>query len=82
MESSLSLATATLQMPVLVEVPVNHETFRPISENLRARIDTAPKDLEEVAAESQRASARSARKQPCHTEPERSVPAPFSAYFS
>ena len=57
----MTLAPSSVQLPVLVEVPVNHETFRPISEALRSRIDVAVKPAEEVAADSARASARSAR---------------------
>ena len=57
----MTLAPSSVQLPVLVEVPVNHETFRPISEALRSRIDVAVKPAEEVAADSARASAQSAR---------------------
>ena len=52
------METPTHQMPVLVEVPVNHEV-KEIPESLRARIDVLPKSSEEVAAESERNTARS-----------------------
>lgn len=57
---------AAVQLPVLVEVPVNHETFRPISEALRTRIDQPLKSIEEITQNSQRNSARSHRLRDAH----------------
>jgi len=62
------MSTATLQMPVVVEIPVNHETFRPISERLRERIDKPSASVEEIAAEIEAASQRSSRAREAHLE--------------
>ena len=55
-------------MPVLVEVPVNHDTFRPISDRLRERVDREKRPAEEVAEVSAEKSARSARLRDQHLE--------------
>ena len=62
------MSLSSVQLPVMVEVPVDHKTFRPISDRLRERLDVSPASAEEVAAESQRASARSARLRVAHLE--------------
>ena len=45
-------------MPVLVEVPVNHEV-RPMPESVRQRLEVQQKSAEEIALETQRKTARS-----------------------
>jgi MoxR-like ATPase len=58
------VATA-FQMPVLVEVPVNHEAVKELPEPLRSRFE-AKKSIEDIAADSERNTARSARLREAH----------------
>ena len=55
------------QMPVLVEVPVNHEAVKDMPEGLQSRINFK-KSPEEVAIDSERMSARSEMLREAHLQ--------------
>ena len=46
--------TSVAQLPVLVEVPVNHDLIKPIPESLRARLDVERPEPCEIEATSAR----------------------------
>lgn len=61
------MTTATLPMPVLVEVPVNHNPA-PIPEHLTDRLNKQKLDPEEVAQQSERLTARSEALRDAHIQ--------------